>query len=346
MSAMEQSLRRALDAGNPADPEFRETIYAASERALERMLAAKPLDEDAAHEQRIRLAETINRVEADYYAAYGDPEDAAPEPEPEPELLAETPADPAAWDGGGEAGEPDGGTPVFDDPEAPAFLRRTHPVDRFGSNDAPAPTMSVAEEHAEPPRKRPRARTILILLVLLAFAAAVFGIYRIVFPSGTAGAGTVSGGSAAGEGGWIGLFDGRQLASIATPAGGRVEAVTAAGDRPAVRIQSAGEGAEIEVAIGAGAVGELAGKTVRVELTVGSPDGEPREFGVRCLFAGETYCGRQRFTTTQSSESFVLDMAVPAGTREAGSIAFDPGIGGATKALNLFAVRARVGAPA
>ena len=42
MTAMEASLRRALEAGDVLDPTFRESIYSASERALERMLALQP----------------------------------------------------------------------------------------------------------------------------------------------------------------------------------------------------------------------------------------------------------------------------------------------------------------
>ncbi len=41
MSALEESLRRALNLGDAADPEYRLSIYQASERALEKMLAEK-----------------------------------------------------------------------------------------------------------------------------------------------------------------------------------------------------------------------------------------------------------------------------------------------------------------
>ncbi|RYG65169.1 hypothetical protein EON77_18860, partial [bacterium] len=77
-------MRRALDAGDASDPAFRETIYAASERALERMIGERPMDEAQAQAQRIRLAETINRVEQDYYEAGGGAAPADPTPVEDP----------------------------------------------------------------------------------------------------------------------------------------------------------------------------------------------------------------------------------------------------------------------
>lgn len=73
---MENSLRRALDAGDASDPQFRDSIYTASERALERLLRENSIDEDTAHARRVRLAETINRIEADYFSAFGAAEGA------------------------------------------------------------------------------------------------------------------------------------------------------------------------------------------------------------------------------------------------------------------------------
>ena len=71
MSAMEKSLRRALEAGDARDTEFRDSIYLASERALERLLLEKPTDEETAHSRRVHLAETINAIEAEYFEAFG-----------------------------------------------------------------------------------------------------------------------------------------------------------------------------------------------------------------------------------------------------------------------------------
>lgn len=363
MSAMEQSLRRALDAGNAGDPAFRETIYAASERALERMLGERPMDEAAAQAQRIRLAETINRVEQDYYAAEPadrpvaddgawsssetDAEsDARDEPVAE-DIAASEPRDrfrPAQAEPGEAPRQP-----VVDD-EAPSFLRRSSEP----ASAKPALPGAVRAKPSSPSHgfggggKAPsgRFRQVFALVVVLAFALLAYLVYGMIYgPTATtepAGAETSDAGPSGTESGWIALFDGTQLASIATPAGGLLETITGADARPALRMSSAGEGGEIEVAVGPGIARELAGETVRVELTVGSPDGEPREFGVRCLFSGKTVCGTQRFTTAQSSEAFVFEMAVPRGARSAGSIAIEPSYTDGMRPLDLYGVRARV----
>lgn len=376
MSAMEQSLRRALDAGDARDPAFRESIYAASERALERMLSERPMAEEAAQAQRIRLAETINRVEQDYYAAdAGDlpAEDAgewdatdaahAPLPDaPQADGLSSTMPDDPAREGYDSApiegrerfrpSETDPETarqrPVVD-PEAPSFLRRSSDpaasrVASSGASRTPRQTLSSGfGGGGRPPAGR--FRQIFVVVVALAFLILAYLVYGMIYGPTTSeptGAETSDAGEAGEERGWIALFDGTQLGSIATPAGGRVQTITGADERPALRMSSAGEGGEIEVAVGPGVARELAGETVRVEVTVGSPDGEPREFGVRCLFSGQTVCGTHRFRTALASEAFVFEMAVPRGARNAGSIAFEPGYGEGGRPLDLYGVRARI----
>ncbi|WP_162244658.1 hypothetical protein [Aureimonas sp. Leaf454] len=370
-SAMERSLRRALDAGDASDPAFRETIYAASERALERMLEARPVDEASAQAQRIRLAETINLVEQDYYAAAAEREHLGPETDetferPEDRRFAEDEAasfgaDPEAdadlapsrrgdeaSPNGEDGGRPDKAASASDD--SPAFLKTssTAQADASAGRRRWSETAARGSLGGFGAGRRTNSRLRLLLLLALVFAALLvifYLVYGMVFGTPASEAtGTASSSleTPPGEDEWIALFDGTQLSSIATPTGGRVEAVTGSGDMPAVRMTSAGEGGEIAVAVGPGVVRELAGKTVRVEVTVGSPDGSQREFGVRCPFGGETACGRQRFTTSQSSESFIFEMSVPSDTRDAGSIAFDPGFGEEAKPLDLYGVRARV----
>ncbi|KQT52155.1 hypothetical protein ASG54_21980 [Aureimonas sp. Leaf460] len=361
---MEQSLRRALDAGDASDPAFRETIYAASERALERMLAERPLDEGAAQAQRIRLAETINRVEQDYYQATeagldageagwtpdSEPEDGEPDERAMPGELrahaADLPPPPAATAADARTGSASGHRLV--DENAPAFLRRSSEpaADRRAGPAALRPQRVPSTSGFGSGGKAPSGgfRRIFVLVVALAFALLAYLVYGMIYgPTTTEPAATSDASPGSDDDRWIALFDGTQLAAIATPTGGRVETVTGFDDRPAVRMSSAGEGGEIEVAVGPGVARELAGETVRVELTVGSPDGEPREFGVRCLFSGQTVCGTQRFRTAQSSEAFVFDMAVPRGARNAGSIAIEPGYGAGSRPLDLYGVRARMG---
>lgn len=363
MSAMEQSLRRALEAGDARDPAYRESIYSASERALERMLAAKALDPEAAQAQRIRLAETINRVEDDYFAA-GDadiPEAEAPEVAREEDFDASTPAADDVPEG-------------FSDDAESFFESRAEPADEVGPRRSPdhggpghlPPPAAVARDRPTTVRSpglalpfgrpgeaggRPGPFLFGAVVLLVALIGGALFFYNTIFGDmETVGVGPAAPSVAeAGRGGespaaaadWISLFDGTQLEAISTPTGGEVSAVVGDGDRPAVRLAAAGDKGEVDVSIGPGVVNTIKGRTVRVEITAGSGDGEPREFGVRCLFGGDTVCGRQRFMTLQSNEAFVFDMTVPTNPSASGTIAIDPSFGPAAKNIDLYSVRLR-----
>lgn len=390
MSAMEQSLRRALEGGDAGDPAFREAIYSASERALERMLARRGIGEEAAQLQRIRLAETINRVEDDYFAASAGPlaETSLPDEQDAAEAGwggEDAPADlvPAAVsgsayddpdeDGGGSIGTdapagreepadmadpgedeagfevraPDAGRPDLEGPRragAPASV--SLPADDTRIGFPARDPKGKAEAREGKGRLRPFGVGLVALLLLLGLGAYLYASLVGPLPFFT----SVSGGTAEGSGAavtaeaadWILLFDGTRLEAIATPNGGRVAAIAGAGGRAAVRIAAASEGGEIAVQVGAGVVGAIRGRTLRVEIVAGSPDGGSREFGVRCLFGGDTACGRQRFNTVQPSEAFVFDMRVPPSAPTTGAIALEPGFGDtAGRDLDLYSVRLR-----
>ena len=313
MSAMEDSLRRALEGGDARDPAFRESIYAASERALERMLETRGADEAVAHDQRSRLAETINRVEADFA-----PQSYIAQPEPEPfDEPSEERADAPPTRHGDEAEEraEDGGwTPG-------------------GRTQDEAP-------RAAPSWKAP-VLAVLLALVLALVAYAVTGALR---GSGTAPETTGSTESVDGlpKLDCIDVFDGNYLETLSTPAGGRIEAVKKDSDREAVRISApAGSPNEALLAIGPGTLHQIAGRQVRIELVAGSPDGTPREFSVRCLVNGKSICESQRFTTDMPEEAFVFDVTIPAVASNDTGIAIAPGVGGQPSDVDIYSLRLR-----
>ena len=358
MSAMEKSLRRALEAGDASNPAFRDTIYTASERALERMLA-NATDPDAAHAQRVRLAETINRIEEDYYVAEAEDEAWEAAPDPDAEHAADAGFVPPE-------GEHEAPPPERDDDAVPESasdevteLGRHEPETEISAS-SPAAALTPSEPASDTETWSPggarrsaggkstkrSVRPFLLALVIL-LAVLFAGIYFLkTTVLGGADAGTQTSDGTSGDGSvetasWINLFDGTQLELISTPAGGNVSAVTGSGDRPAVRLASASEGGEVGVVIGPGVINTIKGHKVRVEITAGSSDGANREFSVRCLFGAETACDRQRFTTLQDSQSFVFDMTVPANPSASGSIAIDPSLGATQKNLDLYGVRLR-----
>ncbi|KAB0678739.1 hypothetical protein [Aureimonas leprariae] len=357
MSAMEKSLRRALDAGDAKDPAFRESIYAASERALERMLAQKPVDDAVAHVQRTRLAETINRVEDDFYARQteaGAGEDGPAQHDPTLSL------DPAYRDAHAystrDPGAEDDSRPANDG----AF--DLEPIFDTRSGDGPATGMAVAEPGAaragkpaavEPIHTSPRTRAadaareatkrsnaqlrrflLIALAVAAVLAAGIYFVYASASPSEPTGGA---------DGAWIDLFDGKRLDALATPEGGRVEALAtdATGGRAAVRFTPSGEAASLTVAVGEGVARSVDGRKVVVELAAGSPDGTARTFAVECRLGGRSVCGRQNFATARRSDTFVFDMEVPEGAR-AGDIAITP-TEPSTAGLYLYAMRLRNG---
>lgn len=310
MSALEESLRRALNLGDAADPEYRLSIYQASERALEKMLAEKAVPANEAQQRRHALAEAISRIEDDF-----------------------------------EAGT------LPSDRAAPA--RADHDIDFDDEHAGHQPQDPHADYEPGTDRHPPR-RGLVSTPTLIGIGAALFlviALYVIstIFQSGDAvPAGDGDNATVTGEAAsptdisWINVFSGGNIETLSTPEGGRVEAITANG-REAVRMQSpSGQTSEVMLAVGPGLVGEIAGSTVRVELTAGSPDSRAREFSVRCLFASSSICDRQRFVTSMQEEAFVFDIAVPGDATSPATLAIAPGVGGEGSDLDLFAVRMRV----
>lgn len=333
MSAIEQSLRNRLESGNAASPTYRLSIYEASARALERMLAARDPDQERDDRERERLGTTIQRVEAEYGERY------------ENDAFAEQ----------------DSVAPVGGDTFDPAPARAP-------ASFAPPPDAGP-EETAEEWRPRagrptaPRGRSVLPFVVgaLVLVLLGVLVLYTLgVFssPAGPAqdGAPPAAEESAAppasleeetaeapagGGLSWINVFSGGELDRLSTPDGGRVEAVSEE-ERAAVRLAAPqGTASEVLLELGQGLVNRIAGSTVRIELTAGSPDDALREFSVRCVFGEASICDRQRFVTDMREEAFVFDVAVPAGAAGPGVLAIGPGLAAAPD-LDLYSVRMRV----
>ena len=98
---------------------------------------------------------------------------------------------------------------------------------------------------------------------------------------------------------------------------------------------------EIERPMSGEAARRFAGQKAQAEIVVGSPDGKPREFTLRCLFGGETVCGRQRFTTALPEENFLFQLEFPPEAVAGGQIAVDPSVGSAGKDLLFYGLRLR-----
>ncbi|MFD2236185.1 hypothetical protein [Aureimonas populi] len=345
MNAMEQSLRRALEGGDPSDPAFRLSIYEASARAMERTLANRERDSARDSYESERLVQTIESVEAEYAARYGN------------YALGEAGAP------GGEAGEPPL-NPAADPFAEPDEIRHSRPPASFEPADAnPAADEGAQEALWRPGSERGPARRragaghvllgllfLVVLFGLAAYALGFFGASSAPQSDEPAVEGQADRGAPAREEAaeapanglsWIGVFSGGELEQLAAPDGARMETVDEAG-RAAVRLSVLPETeAEVLVSLGPGLVQQIAGSTVRIELIAGSPDEELREFSVRCVFGSESVCERQRFATAMPEEAFVFDVAVPGGATGPASLAIGPGLA-ETGAVDLYSVRMRI----
>lgn len=352
MDPIEESVRRALEGGNPADQVFRRSIYAASRRAMERMISQRALAGPEAEAERARVSTVIDRVEGEYAAYYGGDGYHPDE--------ADAPA--GAQDLGGSSERADdpahahtGARSMADGAPADQAARQTRPPASFAP--PPASARAGSEESAGwrpgatssartgSTRRKPGRPVVLALLFILAIAALLI-VGRFLLAGGDAQTTSVTQSqaptqSATGPLSWIDVFSGASLEQVSTPAGGRVTSVEDAG-RPAIRISGPdGADAEILINLGPGLVREIAGADVRVELVAGSPDGEQREFAVRCLFGQDSVCERQRFATSMPEEAFVFDVTVPGGAGSPANLAIEPGLAGSTD-VDVFSVRMRV----
>ncbi|MBO0903790.1 hypothetical protein [Jiella sonneratiae] len=371
-SAIEKSLRRALAKGNAADPDHRLEIYEAAERALLRLEETNGMSGEAKDRHRLELIAAIESIEADF----SGPDGSVP-----PTPAAETgDAGNGDAGRGAEASKAPEVVEAerIDPPAAPqslepqlAFEAEERVVDVTPDDDA-------GETGTARPGAGSRLgrRVIALVIVLLLLFLVGVGVW-IVLPflssgaasdgdaksaaSATGGdlsvadairenAGTVAGAAAEPE--WTDLYSPEALREFARsdPA---IEDATKGGQRARLKLtQPAGPGdaggtadaaagREIELPIPGEVARRFAGKNVEGEIVVGSPDGKPRVFTLRCLFGGETVCGRQRFTTSLPEENFLFHLELPPEAATGGQIAVDPSVGDAGKDLFLYGMRLR-----
>ena len=274
----------------------------------------------------------------------------------------------AAGESSPKVGEPETALPGddIDRPGAePGFAPAAVAEDGTASppGEAKAETWIPGRGRAAPSASRyPRRLVAIVIVALLAFLVFI-GAYLLLplllpnlFASGSAPqaeadpiaaairSASDEGGQAAGDA-WTTAFSPDDTTGFEAGPRGTVSAVTGPGERAAVRIAAKGpaEGAEPAIVaaliVAAGTVSGLAGQSVRSELTVGSPDGMPREFTVSCHIGGQSICGRQRFSTKVDSQSFVFDMDVPQAASGAARLLIDPSLGGGASDLNVFRLR-------
>ena len=372
-SAIEKSLRRALLKGNSADPDFRLQIYEAAERALLRLEADKEISGETRETHRLDLITAIESIEGDF----GSDEGAVTDGNDRPAQMQDARSLDLAERN--DASDDDREFETDEDRTVlvaePVDGRQSETDDRTPiARDTNAP-----DAVAETPERRSRAaRTLvsfaIVLLLLFLVGAAVWIVLPLVSSvngnqsaqmSDTSGGNDLSIAEAIRENAdttpkvdaaaeWVNVYTPQALSEFAG-SDAAMEDAAAPGGEPALKLMLPGDGgygtadggsdsavvSEIEMPIAGDVARQFAGKKVEGEIVVGSPDGKPRTFTLRCLFGGETACGRQRFTTSLPEENFLFHMEFPAEAVTGGQIAIDPSVGDAGKDLMFFGLKLR-----
>ena len=362
-SAIEAGVRRALAKGDATDPDFRVRIYEASERAILRVAEERQLSEAEVDRRRTELITAVEAIEAEYPYVPPKASDEAGEPDadatPAEESLAE-PAGPA----GGQALEMPAedeaeGEAAADEPAAPGETPDDDGRPSVAADPAWSPARDQAAGMAAGRRGRRIAVASIVLLVIAVFIAGVAWYLsdttqtaQRTEPAGPTIEDTIRSASEAPADtssepgpGTIVVFSGDSPDTVTSAQGGRITTIKGTGGRPGVHIEPPpGQGKDtFGLLLKPGVVDQLSGQRTKFEITVGSPDGQKREFAISCDFKGAGDCGRQRFSTSLAQETFLFEAQVPASVGGGASLVIDPAIGQDPGDLNIFSLWAKPG---
>jgi hypothetical protein len=141
---------------------------------------------------------------------------------------------------------------------------------------------------------------------------------------------------------WLAVFDGTNTAVLQASAPATMEPVTTASGA-AVRLASGAVDAmgDIAVEIPADVLGQLAGKTSTIALTVQSGADSGVQFSVRCEFASLGACSRHRFSAHQEKADALFRVTFDASAAPAasGRLLINTSVAGESSPVLLYAVR-------
>jgi hypothetical protein len=300
LDPIKKAIRNALEKGDPTDEAFRERVYRSAFASLERALSGREsLTPEQIEERRSRLRASIVEIESEFAPAL-------------PEFDAELP----------------------DQFIASPSLRADDRLD-------PAAT-DTRKKDARRRRKRSRLG-MLFLIAAAGFVAMALVAWWILFggylapernapPSVRDGAST---GSAPVQN-WVVIFTPDDPTSVAL-SGGATAQVMAEEGQAFLRL---GGGGQASFDVGQGILEQMAGRRVMLSIVARAASEEPVGIAVECRLAELGDCGRKRFELGPSMTEFLFEIDVPAGDpRQAGSVVMQPGIGGASAAIDIQEIR-------
>ena len=141
---------------------------------------------------------------------------------------------------------------------------------------------------------------------------------------------------------WLPIFDGTNIAAVQASAPATMEPVTTASGA-AVRLASGAVDAtgDIAIEIPASVLGQLAGQTSTIALTVQSGAESGVQFSVRCEFASLGTCSRHRFSAHQEKADalFRVTFDASAAPGASGRLLINTSVAGESSPVLLYAVR-------
>jgi hypothetical protein len=140
---------------------------------------------------------------------------------------------------------------------------------------------------------------------------------------------------------WRAIFSPADTAKLSAGTAGRFEPVST-NEGPAVRLTSTNperEGALL-IEVSPEVLGEMAGKTSTVAMTLQSENGKPVQVSVECAFGSMGGCGRHRFTVSERTDIlFQVEFDRSLSPSEPGHLVLNSDVSGGDASVNLYAVR-------
>jgi hypothetical protein len=141
---------------------------------------------------------------------------------------------------------------------------------------------------------------------------------------------------------WIEIFKPSDANKVSSGSQARTESITE-NDGTALRLTSQSNSADgnIAIAVPAGVLQQLAGKSSTIAITLQSTSDEPTQITVECNFQTLGNCARHRFSVTREKSDALLQVSFDRSLapNSDGQILINSDVDGKARGINLYAVR-------
>lgn len=327
MDSIEKAIRKALAKGDPGNRAFREAVYRSAFGALDRSIAANPdMTQSIAQRRRQTLLAAITAIETEFVPA--KPASAAPQPVEAPQSAGRVSAAPA---------------PVLDVERSPLAAERPARGGSRHGDDLP-----LKQRQKSPLRRKWGLVAATLGVVLVAGLGTAWWLAGPVTDGSTSSATLPQTGEntpprltskVAALENWIDIFTPADPTTVAAPGDSRAE-IMEGDDGQFLRIRSGASGTPVLFDIGQGVLERISGRRAVFSLTARGADGQSTQIAIDCSLDELGDCGRKRYDAGASREEFLFEIDLPeARVTAGGTVAINPDLEGAGKALDIYAIR-------